>query len=469
MYIVESKLSVRRFMNWLKFYLCFLIIVQSIGFTQTWRLDSRFAALDIIEMVEDNYPSLNQQAERISYYAGYYSVNPFLLAEKILITQEDAAIVAKKISRSIKNSDITISNQTLSKINATMKQYGVFTINKSASSHEMPAFDLPFDHSKQWFFNGVHTWNGEDDNGDPMSSLDLTRTWSLMWGDVTSDDWVAAATDGVVTKFSSCSMRVTHDSGWATDYYHLDNIQFTTGDVVKAGEKLANYANTLAQATCQGGHSTGPHVHFTLIHDGELASLSGIKLSQWDVHPGTVSYDSSPSRMWLIKNGEKKFAYQNTIKHISGDNEIDYRYNGMYSAQEINGHGINVSITQFESQDTIRNVVFVAFYSYDDNGNANFYAGNLDFDNWRVDESKTINMIQTSGGDFSNLSVVDFENDVVDAGTMQLYFVSCSELEVNFSLIEPISGLVVTKQLNLSKIIGVPNHVCQAPSLPINP
>jgi hypothetical protein len=425
--------------------------------------------MDIIDMVQRSYPSLSSRAERISHYAGYYSVNPFLLTEKILTTKEDAAIVAKRISQSIKNNDIDISNQTLSKINVFMKQYGVFTINKSATNHEMPAFDLPFDHSKQWFFNGVHTFNGEDGNGDPMSSIDLTRIWSLKWGDVTSEDWVAAATDGVVTKFSSCYMRVTHDSGWATDYYHLDNIQYETGDVVQAGDKVANYANTIAQATCQGGHSTGPHVHFTLFHDGELAPLSNIKLSKWGIHPGTVSYDASHDSMWLIKEGTKKYAYDNNIEHLIGDNEIDYRYNGMYSSQEINGHGINISITQIESQDTIRNVVFAAFYTYDDNGNTNFYAGNLDFDNWRIDETKTINMIQTSGGDFTNLSVVDFDNDVANAGTLQLHFVNCSDIEVNFSLIEPVTGLVVNKQLNLSKIIGVPNHVCQAPSLPINP
>ncbi len=447
---------------------CLFVTVFSNSMAETWRLDSRFAAFDIIDMIQDNYPPLNQQAERISYYSGYYSINPFLLAEQILTTKEDAAIVAERVSRLIKSNDITVSNQILLKINVFMKQYGVSTINKSATSYEMPAFDLPFDRTKQWWFNGVHTWNGEDDNGDPMSSLDLTRSWGLRWGDETSGDWVAAASDGVVTKFSSCSMRVTHGSGWATDYYHLDNIQFETGSVVKAGDKIANYANTLEQATCQGGHSTGPHVHFTLIHDGELASLSNIKLSKWKIHPGEESYDDSHDSMWLIKEGAKKYAYDDTIEHLNGDNEIDYRYNGMYSAEEINGHGINVSITQIESQDAIRNVVFVAFYTYDDNGNANFYAGNLDFDNWRVDETKSITMIQTSGGDFSNLSVVDFDNDVVDAGTMQLHFVNCSEVEVDFSLIEPVSGLVVNKQLNLSKIIGIPNHVCQAPSLPID-
>ncbi len=455
----------------LRFGLLFCLCAAGLsnGLAENWRLDSRFKRLDIIELIQNSYPSLSNQAEQLSYYSGYYSINPFLLAEEILITKENAALVAKRILQSIKNNNLKISNQALAKINAIMKNHGVLSINKSIANHEMPVFDLPFDHSKQWYFNGVHTWNGEDDNGDPMSSIDLTKSWSLRWGDKTSEDWVVAATDGVVTKFSSCSMRVTHESGWATDYYHLDNIQFQTGDVIKAGEKIANYANTLAQATCQGGHSTGPHVHFTLIHDGEFASLSNIKLSKWQIHPGVVSYDDSHVSMWLIKDGIKKYAYQDRLLHLNGDNEIDYRYNGMYSSQDINGHGINISMTQIESQDTVRNVVFVAFYTYDDNGNANFYAGNVDFDNWRIDETKTINMIQTSGGDFSNLGVVDFDNDVVDAGTMQLHFVNCSEVEVNFSLIEPATGLVVTKQINLTKIIGIPDHVCQAPSLAINP
>lgn len=77
-------------------------------------------------------------------------------------------------------------------------------------------------------------------------------------------------------------------------------------------------------------------------------------------------------------------------------------------------------------------------------------------------------MIQTSGGDFSNLSAINFDTDVIDAGSMSLHFTSCSEVEVSFSLLEPTSEIIVEQELLLIKSVGIPNHVCNAPSLLID-
>ena len=106
--------------------------------------------------------------------------------------------------------------------------------------------------------------------------------------------------------------------------------------------------------------------------------------------------------------------------------------------------------------------------SYDDEGNANFYAGNIDYVSWRTDVTQDIIMLQTKGGDFSNLQAINIDTGVEEAGSISLHFLNCSEVEISFSLLEPVSREMISQQLVLQKIVGIPNHVCLAPSLEMN-
>jgi hypothetical protein len=435
---------------------------------ENWMLDSRFAKLDIKTMIEKEYPNLHSISETISHYSGYYNLNPFLLAELVNDNKTlDVIDKANELSKSLSNNKLSnkLNSKQKNKINQLMSKYLDSEDKSLKGTDELPAFDLPFDYPSGWVFNGVHTWTGEDD-GSPMSSIDLTRSWMQSWGSFTDIDWVSAAHDGIVTVFSSCYVRVTHDSGWATDYYHLDNVQLNTGDHVLAGDHLANYANNLAQAICQGGNSSGPHLHFSLLKDGVRRNLQDIELSRWKIKSGNYSYDSSPANMWLIKNNQKAYARQHRVTHLAGDNIIDYRYSGIYSNSQISGHGVNILLTNLnvDGTDSIRNIVFITFYTYDDNGNSNFYAGNVDFDSWRIDTTKTVGMIQTSGGNFQDLMPINFETDVLDAGVVEVKFNNCSEVEVYFNLIEPSTGEYVSNHLVLSKTIGLPDVVCNSAS-----
>jgi murein DD-endopeptidase MepM/ murein hydrolase activator NlpD len=331
-----------------------------------------------------------------------------------------------------------------------------------------PALDLPFSRPQNWQFNGVHTWTGDDD-GSPMSSIDLVRSWSIHWGEDTSGDRVSAAHDGEVTVLSRCFVQVQHDSGWATRYYHMDNLQVETGQRVQAGDFLGNYANDEEQALCSGGHSSGPHVHFALQKDGLYFSLQDVALSGYLVHPGESSYDSSQDHMWLEKRGERYYAYGPGIAQQEGDNTIDYRYNGMWYSPAHDGHGLNVEITEFAGKDGPRKTVFVVMYTYDDAGEANFYVGNRDYDRWRSDESMIIDMLQTSGGNFSDLAPVDFQSpsDVTPAGQLEIRFFDCGLAEVNLELDERVTGQPSLHNISLIKLIGVPDHVCAEASLPL--
>jgi LasA protease len=165
-----------------------------------------------------------------------------------------------------------------------------------------------------WSFNGVHSSSGSCSMaacGSPRSSIDFSLGWPA-WGANTASARVLAMHEGVVSVISSCNVRVTHASGWATNYYHLSNVQVVTGATVYAGQWIAEYANTQAQALCQGGGSTGPHVHVTLLQNGAQVEMHLSEMSGWRVNAASVvrDYDSDCARMNLSRASITACAYQ---------------------------------------------------------------------------------------------------------------------------------------------------------------
>jgi len=55
-------------------------------------------------------------------------------------------------------------------------------------------------------------------------------------------------------------VTLRHDSGFETRYAHLSAVEVNVGDVVEPGQNLGKVGTT--------GHSTGPHLHFEVRHDG---------------------------------------------------------------------------------------------------------------------------------------------------------------------------------------------------------
>jgi len=80
-----------------------------------------------------------------------------------------------------------------------------------------------------------------------------------------------------------------------------------------------------------------------------------------------------------------------------------------------------------------------------------------------------IDILQTSGGDFSDLAPVDFDDpsEVQAAGTLEIRFSDCANATVDLDLDERVTGLATRHSLQLVKLIGVPDHVCAAASLPL--
>ena len=152
---------------------------------------------------------------------------------------------------------------------------------------------MPWREGYTWIANGAHSHTG---SGYPLSSIDVSYNWPN-WGAQTYS--VAAANSGWVKVFSACQVRVTNASGWATNYYHLANIEVSDGQWVEQNTKLGLYASNKSNALCQGGSSTGPHLHFSLLYNGAYRSLQDVNIGPYDINVGNYNYDNNCSRFWL--------------------------------------------------------------------------------------------------------------------------------------------------------------------------
>ncbi|WP_444997489.1 pre-peptidase C-terminal domain-containing protein [Aliikangiella sp. IMCC44359] len=161
---------------------------------------------------------------------------------------------------------------------------------------------LPFPVGEAWSNGGSHTWTGSGSY--PQSSLDFNDGGS--WGSNLDHLWIVASAAGRAVVHSSCNLEIVHADGWSTNYYHLDDITVQTGDMVDMNQPLAHYANQKSQALCEGGSSSGPHVHFSLKKEGQYFHLDGVALSGYVVHTGNDSYDGNCDRFWLKKEGQPK-------------------------------------------------------------------------------------------------------------------------------------------------------------------
>ncbi|MDB1090271.1 hypothetical protein PJ985_22215 [Streptomyces sp. ACA25] len=124
--------------------------------------------------------------------------------------------------------------------------------------------------------SGPHGWGG---TAHPWSSIDMAG----------GDEVVRAARGG--TAYTMCRgwIRVIHDRGYATDYYHLWNNIDTNGGAVQMGAYLG-YTGT--DVTC-GGAAYGRHVHFGLRQNNQYVALAGHNLGKWTFQNGAAAYQGS--------------------------------------------------------------------------------------------------------------------------------------------------------------------------------
>jgi murein DD-endopeptidase MepM/ murein hydrolase activator NlpD len=169
-----------------------------------------------------------------------------------------------------------------------------------------PTMSLPYENGKIWAFTGgPHTGWG---SLAPWSALDFAPP-SQITGCFTSSTPTAAVADGVVVRDGEGILVLDLDgdgdehTGWVVFYLHIAaRDRVPVGTAVKAGEPLG-------YPSCEGGRSTGTHIHIARKYNGEWMVADGVipfVLSGWSPERGNLPYEG-----WLVKGEMRVLANVN--------------------------------------------------------------------------------------------------------------------------------------------------------------
>jgi len=159
-----------------------------------------------------------------------------------------------------------------------------------------PALALPFKPNEQWnLTSGPH---GAWDRSGPLAAIDFAPA-SNHKGCDTSSLWVAASAPGLVARSENGIVIVDLDgdgdeqTGWNLLYLHIaEDGRVAVGAWVKTGSHIGH-------PSCEGGASTGRHLHFARKYNGEWIiadSALPFALSGWTVHAGAKPYQGTLTR-----------------------------------------------------------------------------------------------------------------------------------------------------------------------------
>jgi murein DD-endopeptidase MepM/ murein hydrolase activator NlpD len=132
-----------------------------------------------------------------------------------------------------------------------------------------PELQLPFEEGVTWLFSGGP--HGGWDTGSAWAALDFAP-FDEDLGCRTSDDWVVAVADGIITRADHGAIVQSIDgdpydqTGWSILYMHID-----MNDSVKIGTNLLK-GEKVGHPSCEGGVSTGTHLHIARRYNGEWIS-----------------------------------------------------------------------------------------------------------------------------------------------------------------------------------------------------
>lgn len=150
---------------------------------------------------------------------------------------------------------------------------------------------LPWPQGVAWSMGGGP--HGNSGESRPYNSIDFNG----------GDGRVGSAGPGKV--FKSCIagrsalVKVVHPNGYSTTYYHmLDLTTLPDGSNVQTGTYLGHIGNELP---C-GGHTTGAHVHLSLLRNNTPISVQGMTIGGWTFFEASTAYNG-----WAERNGTRIF------------------------------------------------------------------------------------------------------------------------------------------------------------------
>ncbi|MCJ7626482.1 MAG: LysM peptidoglycan-binding domain-containing protein [Anaerolineaceae bacterium] len=157
-------------------------------------------------------------------------------------------------------------------------------------SLQQPEMKLPFEKGYAWAFTGgPHTGWGE---GAPLAALDFAPP-AVVGGCSPTEEWATAVASGEVVRTGIAIVLLDLDgdgyeqTGWVVFYLHLG-----TKNMAEEGQYL-NAGDPVGHPSCEGGRSTGTHVHIARKYNGEWISAAGplaFNLESWIAYNGDVPY-----------------------------------------------------------------------------------------------------------------------------------------------------------------------------------
>jgi LasA protease len=169
-------------------------------------------------------------------------------------------------------------------------------------SLQQPVLRFPFSSGYIWAYTGgPHSGWG---SGEPFAAIDFapgSNTSGCF--NAGSDQYATAMADGLVVRSTIDGIILDLDkdgderTGWTLFYLHLaTNGRINVGQEVKAGDPVG-------YPSCEGGSSTGTHVHVARKYNGEWILAGGplaFNLEGWIAHNGPEVYQGTLTRGALI-------------------------------------------------------------------------------------------------------------------------------------------------------------------------
>jgi murein DD-endopeptidase MepM/ murein hydrolase activator NlpD len=159
-----------------------------------------------------------------------------------------------------------------------------------------PPLTLPFTRNWTWSYTGGPHGAWERDGA--YAAIDF-GPGSVESGCVKSDAWVTASARGMVTRSGNGVVVLDLDAdgreqtGWVLLYLHV-----SAEDRIPVGE-FADLDDQLGHPSCEGGISTGTHLHIARKYNGEWIPADGplpFNLGGWVVHAGDAAYKGTMVR-----------------------------------------------------------------------------------------------------------------------------------------------------------------------------
>jgi hypothetical protein len=137
---------------------------------------------------------------------------------------------------------------------------------------DQPDMELPFEPNREWNYTGGPHGAWEHDG--PLAAIDFAPT-SERSGCGLSDKWITASMPGLVIRSARGVVVIDEDgdgheqTGWNLMYLHVATIERVPKDT------WVDLDDRIGHASCEGGVSTGTHLHMARKYNGEWVLADG--------------------------------------------------------------------------------------------------------------------------------------------------------------------------------------------------